>query len=181
MLWFVVRLTLLSCILSSALRAAQPRDFERPPIWRLPSPPGLREMILSAGYIFQGKVLSIQQVASGVPEGTAIMSVTFRVVQGLRGVRTGEIFTIREWAGLWRAGERYRVGENVVLFLHRPSRLGLTSPVAGPFGRFAVDAQGQMMMDEARGTILFPGPVMRPPVRLSPKRFFTLVGRDVRE
>jgi hypothetical protein len=35
----------------------------------------------------------------------------------------------------------------VLLFLYSPSKLGLTSPVAGGIGKFAVDAQGRIVMN----------------------------------
>lgn len=64
----------------------------------------------------------------------------------MRGTSAGQSLTIHEWAGLWMRGERYRVGENVLLFLYAPSKLGLSSPVAGPLGRFALDSQGKIVM-----------------------------------
>jgi hypothetical protein len=74
------------------------------------------------------------------------------VEQGIRGTQTGRTLTIREWAGLWNNGERYRVGESVVLFLHAPSRLGLTSPLGGVQGRYNIDAHGNVLL----GTEIFP-------------------------
>ncbi|MGA8618051.1 MAG: hypothetical protein WB660_05965 [Candidatus Sulfotelmatobacter sp.] len=64
----------------------------------------------------------------------------------MRGASIGEKLTIHEWAGLWTRGERYRVGERVLLFLYSPSRLGLTSPVAGAIGRFAIDSEGKIVL-----------------------------------
>lgn len=64
----------------------------------------------------------------------------------MRGTSPGQLLTIQEWAGLWTGGERYRVGERVLLFLYSPSKLGLTSPVGGAMGRFAVDSQGKIVM-----------------------------------
>ena len=65
----------------------------------------------------------------------------------MRGTRAGEILSIREWAGLWNSGDRYRPGERFLLFLYSPSRLGLTSPVGGQSGRFAVDSGGSVILD----------------------------------
>jgi len=45
---------------------------------------------------------------------------------------------------LWSFGLRYRRGERALLFLYPPSRLGLTSWVGGPLGRFAVDSTGSV-------------------------------------
>ncbi len=64
----------------------------------------------------------------------------------MRGTASGQSVTIHEWAGLWSRGDRYRVGEHVLLFLYPPSRLGLTSPVSGAMGRFAVGRQGQILL-----------------------------------
>ena len=104
--------------------------------------PGLRTVTRAAGTIFGGTVASVRRLTANKPNELETMEITFRVEQGVRGVQRGQTLTIREWAGLWAAGERYQPGQRVFLFLYPPSRLGLTSPVGGPQGRFAVDAQG---------------------------------------
>ena len=43
-------------------------------------------------------------------------------------------------------GQRYRVGERVLLFLYPPSKLGLTSCVGGRMGRFTVDPWGRVLL-----------------------------------
>jgi hypothetical protein len=117
-----------------------------------------RQLAHSAGIIFLGRVTSVGSVASatstsgrfpqlsGLAAGAQSESVTFRVEHGLRGSSSGERLTIHEWAGLRNSGERYRVGERVLLFLYTPSKLGLTSPVAGSMGRFAIDGEGKVRM-----------------------------------
>jgi hypothetical protein len=95
----------------------------------------------AAGTIFRGTVMSVQLLKAVRSGAMETMQVKFRVDEAFRGVRKGQSLTIREWSGLWVAGERYRVGEQVVLFLYPPSRLGLTSPVGGRLGRFDVDQQ----------------------------------------
>lgn len=75
------------------------------------------------------------------------IQIRFQVDRAVQGARAGQPITIREWAGLWAAGERYRVGERVMLFLYPPSKLGLTSPVGGGQGRFAVDDQGRVLIE----------------------------------
>ena len=75
------------------------------------------------------------------------VQITFRVEQAMRGTRNGQILTIREWAGLWNSGDRYRLGERLLLFLYSPGKLGLTSPVGGPWGRFAVDSGGNIVSE----------------------------------
>ena len=105
------------------------------------SVPSLAQLARKAGYVFDGTVLSVVRVGKA-PNAVPAMQITFRVERGIRGTQTGQVLTVREWAGLWEAGERYRPGERVVLFLYPLSKLGLTSPVAGAFGRFAVDSKG---------------------------------------
>src|SRR5207245_10411476 len=84
----------------------------------------------NSGYIFSGTVLKIQRTTAG-ENAIAFTQVSFRVDQAIRGVRAGEILTIREWSGLWTSGERYRPGERVLLFLYPASKLGFASPVGG--------------------------------------------------
>src|SRR5438105_6929599 len=108
--------------------------------------PGLRTVTRAAGTIFGGTVASVRRLTANKPNELETMEITFRVEQGVRGVQRGQTLTIREWAGLWAAGERYQPGQRVFLFLYPPSRLGLTSPVGGPQGRFAVDAQGRVLL-----------------------------------
>jgi len=103
--------------------------------------PDLRAVVHRSGTIFVGKVVSIEP-----PTGPCCLTsvrVTFMVEQAMRGdVIVGEHFSIREWPGLWTAGPRYRVGERLVLFLYPPSKLGLTSPVDGKWGRVPVTRDG---------------------------------------
>ena len=108
----------------------------------------LRQLTRDSGYIFAGSVSTIERVAAKSSSDVATVRVTFLVEQGIRGVRTGQTLVIREWGGLWEQGERYRPGERVFLFLYRPSKLGLTSPVAGALGRFAVDKAGQINLQD---------------------------------
>jgi len=108
--------------------------------------PGLRRVTRAAGTIFGGTVASVRRLTANKPNELETMELTFRAEQGVRGVQRGQTLTIREWAGLWAAGERYQPGQRVFLFLYPPSRLGLTSPVGGPQGRFAVDAQGRVLL-----------------------------------
>src|SRR6202043_392253 len=68
--------------------------------------------------------------------------------------------TIHEWAGLWTSGERYRVGEHVLLFLYLPGKLGLTSPVAGAMGRFATDSQGRIVLNARHVAALADDPIL---------------------
>ena len=66
-----------------------------------------------------------------------------QVEQALRGLRTGQRYTIREWSGLWMSAPHYRLGQRMMLFHYGPSRAGLTSPVEGSLGRYDIDRSGQ--------------------------------------
>jgi hypothetical protein len=117
-----------------------------PPIGRYPRPPGpigFTQIAAPAGIIFSGTVTAVSPASAKGERATAI---TFKVNKAIRGARAGQNLTIHEWAGLWSHGERYRVGERVFLFLYRPSRLGLTSPVAGGMGRFAMNSVGGILL-----------------------------------
>jgi len=129
----------------------------------------------SSGYIFAGTVKSVERVAPK-GNGVATVQISFHVDEAMRGVRTGQTLAIREWAGLWETGERYRPGERVLLFLYPPSKLGLTSPVGGRMGRFRIGPDGGVIFDP--GPIGFPAP--HPPrvvgplpgkTRVSPREF----------
>lgn len=140
--------------------------------------PGLQPIVRPAGYIFAGKVLAIHYEPVSASGQVPSVRITFRIEDGIRGARAGESVTIREWAGLWNAGERYRVGERVVLFLYPASKLGLTSPVGAALGRFAIDQSGHVITDSQQAS-MFRGleprtPILRGRIRL---RDFTRVVR----
>ena len=124
----------------------------RSPLSRHPPP-----LIQSSGYIFAGTVKSVERAAPK-GNGVATVQINFHVDQGMRGVRTGQMLAIREWAGLWQSGERYRPGERVLLFLYPPSKLGLTSPVQGPMGHFRIGPDGRVVVDPGRIGFLSPRP-----------------------
>jgi hypothetical protein len=111
---------------------------------------GLGQLSQKSGYIFAGTVTAVEPLAATTATQVATMRISFRVDEAIRGVRAGQTLTIREWAGLWESGERYRPGERVLLFLYPPSKLGLTSPVGGPLGRFPVDPSGHVVLDPSR-------------------------------
>src|SRR5262249_17838675 len=110
----------------------------------------LQQLTQKAGYIFSGTVLSVERTPPKTQHEVATVQITFRVEQAVRGVSSRQILTIHEWAGLWDSGDRYRRGEQVFLFLYQPSRLGLTSPVNGNYGRFKLDSNGRIMLNAAR-------------------------------
>ena len=139
-------------VLGSCLTA-----MERPERASEPVLPNLASLSRSAGYIFAGTVQAVERVAPRRSGSVAVMRITFRVDNAIRGVHTGQKLVIREWAGLWTSGERYRPGQRVMLFLYPPSKLGLTSPVGGDRGHFKIDDGGR---------IVVPRRVLSPPATL---------------
>jgi hypothetical protein len=90
-----------------------------------------------ADVIFAGQVLAIRRPNEGVVE------VEFRVDQAVRGSVGGTTYILREWAGLWAAGgQRYRVGQRLLMMLHAPSVGGLSSPVGGLDGAIPIRQGG---------------------------------------
>jgi hypothetical protein len=154
---------LLGLVLLGSLPAAAVKPLDPPGIRILPQRPSLT---LKAGYIFSGTVKAVERVTPRA-NGVAVMRITFHVDQGLRGTVTGQTLVIREWAGLWQAGDRYRPGERVMLFLYPPSKLGLTSPVGGESGRFGVDPGGRVIIEPRKvgpGRTHLPANLRMPPL-----------------
>lgn len=141
-----LRLCGLGLVLISGSAVGQNALAKKPP----PAVSGLRSLTRNAGYIFDGTVLAVEQVAPSESNSLATVQITFRVEQAIRGTRFGQVLIIREWAGLWNSGERYRPGQRILLFLYSPSKLGLTSPVGGPLGRFSVDSNGNALVENGR-------------------------------
>jgi hypothetical protein len=104
------------------------------------------DLARASGTIFSGTVTRIERRPANHAQALTSVAITLHVEGAIRGVRQGEDFTLFEWAGLWSSGQRYRIGERVLLFLYPASKLGLTSCVAGPIGRFAVDAWGRVLL-----------------------------------
>jgi len=130
------------------------------PVWlaaqqiQIKTSPSLQRMMRPAGYIFAGTVQAIAYEPATIPGEVPTVRITFRVEQGLRGTQAGTSLTIREWAGLWNAGERYHTGERVVLFLYPVSKVGLTSPVGASQGRFSVDPSGRVILDREQASMI---------------------------
>jgi hypothetical protein len=121
--------------------------------------PSLRELSRQSAYIFAGTVIAVEHEPSNSGQ-LPVMRITFRVNQAIRGVADRQFLVLREWAGLWDSGDRYRVGQRLLLFLYRPSRLGLTSPVRGSLGRFVMNTNGEVVLQEARRAALFSDPAL---------------------
>lgn len=98
-------------VLTSITFAEMPRPIELPPIPRLPS------LTAKAGYIFSGTVKSVQPLAPHSTNSMPVMRITFQVEHGFSGVKSGQLLVIHECMGVWQAGDRYRPGQRVMLFL----------------------------------------------------------------
>lgn len=141
-------------------RFAEPvRHFPRFPVVGTDSsslPPFAR----AAGTIFSGTVTRIERTPAHSGQTVATVSVTFRVESAIRGATPGNDLTISQWAGLWATGQRYRVGEKLMLFLYPNSKLGLTSWVGGSMGRFALDASGRVLLNSQQLSAFRKDPVV---------------------
>jgi hypothetical protein len=139
-------------------------------------PPGtitFSRIARAAGTIFLGTVTKIESGPERGGRSIATVAVTFHVERGLRGVTAGESFTILQWLGVWTGGQQYQVGERLLLLLYPPSKLGLTSAVAGPMGQFRVDPAGGILLSGQqlaafRGSSLLTGPSLTGPSLTGP-------------
>jgi hypothetical protein len=116
----------------------------RPPV----APPGtfgLTQLTQAAGTIFAGTVTAVAHHSTPGSPAIETVDITFHVEHAIRGATPGESLTITQWMGLWSSGQRYRVGERLLLFLYPPSKLGLTSCVGAGMGRFSFDAWGHVL------------------------------------
>jgi len=119
-----------------------------------PLPTQPRPVMQSAGFAFAGTVEAVEHIAPAGRNRIGTTRITFHVDTPIRGVRAGQTLVVTEWAGLWASGERYRAGERVCLLLYPPSKLGLTSPVRGPAGRFRVRGPGRIVVPPRQRGIL---------------------------
>lgn len=145
----------------------QPLPWQ-PPVF--PTPLGVVHLARAAGIIFSGTVIRVEQVSKDIPgEAIGTVAVTFHVEKAIRGARAGESLTISQWIGLWSSGQRYRVGERVLLFLYPRSRIGMTSCVGASVGRFAVDLAGNVSLSAQQISAFQADPVLggKSRVRLS--------------
>ena len=161
-----------------------------PPLRAQEQPPGplsnrsvLLQMTRHSAYIFAGRVTSIAQAKPTPPKEVATVQITFHVERAIRGVRAGQSLSIREWSGLWQAGERYRVGERLLLFLYPASKLGLTSPVGGALGRIPLDSNDEAVLAQVQREVLIgdPDPPLRGRGRLSSQDLARRIRRAIEE
>lgn len=113
----------------------------------IPNPIGFPQLARAAGTIFSGTVAAVAHRPPAHGQAIGSVAITFHVEQAIRGATPGEDLTISQWMGTWSSGQRYCVGERVMLFLYPPSKLGLTSSVGAGLGRFAVDPVGRVLLN----------------------------------
>ncbi len=107
----------------------------------------LVEMTERAEKVFHGKCLSREIVddSTNIP----IVEYKFQVKQAIKGVTDGETLVFRQVDGsqVGKPGipgvPQYKVGQELVLFLRKPSQRGLTSPVGLGQGTFVVHKNGR--------------------------------------
>ncbi len=112
---------------ANGVSVALPADAA-PPAAPATTEDALHALADAAAVIFAGEVLRVQQSGDSV-------QIDLRVDDGIRGVTTGDTYTLREWAGLWPTqADRLRVGQRAMYLLHAPSVGGFSSPVGGVDG-----------------------------------------------
>src|ERR1700739_1565071 len=105
-------LTLTCCVV---LLAAQTKSVSSPLINA-----DLQRVARKAALIFTGTVISIVPVRATGSDEINTVEITFQVEQALRGLRTGQRYTIREWSGLWMSAPHYRLCPRTVFVPYCP-------------------------------------------------------------
>lgn len=125
----------------------------------------LEEMVEMADRVFRGRCLSVRSVA-GV-HGFDAVEYTFEISEGVKGTRTGRQVVFRQLQTA-RDGLRgipgmpaFEQGQDLLVFLHGDSRLGLTSPVGFSQGVFRVQdtAEGPQVVNGLNNRNLMYGEV----------------------
>ena len=103
-------------------------------------PRDLVDLTLTANQIVQGRVVAVAVDNHSEYKNIKILSLTLALDDVLKG-SAGTTVTLHQF--LWDIrdisdGAGYRVGDEVLLFLNKPTSLGLTSPVGLEQGRFRV-------------------------------------------
>ncbi len=121
----------------------------------------MEKLARPAGIIFSGAVVRVEreQNESGKP---ASVRIEFRVEEAVRGCYAGETIEVAEWAELWARHDRYRVGQQVLLFLYPRNAAGLTSPVAGDLGVLTLGSDGLVRLTLQQAALSSSQPGERP-------------------
>lgn len=97
----------------------------------------LHEMSDRADVIFVGQVVAIRPHDGG-GVGAGFVEVDFQVAQAIRDCNDGT-YVLREWGGLWSGnGQRYQVGQRLLMLLHAAGASGMSSPVGGLDGAIPI-------------------------------------------
>lgn len=109
----------------------------------------LHTMEQQAAVIFAGQVIAVRRL-SGASGATGVVEIEFAVDDAVRGV-SGNTYTLREWAGMWAAGDQpLRAGQHYLMLLHAPSAAGLSSPVGGMDGAIPIRGGAEEPAVQAR-------------------------------
>lgn len=107
-------------------------------------PLSLQEMVATSGFIFSGKVITLQS-ARDAATGFIVTCATVAVQDAVRGV-TGDHFIFKQYGGSYQGlnvfvadMSYFSVGEEVVAFLYPISTLGLTSPLGVAEGKWTIE------------------------------------------
>ena len=143
-----------------SLPSVDARSHRAPFMPALRERPALPDLVRAAGMIFSATVKAIERRPATAGQSIATVAITLHVERAVRGVTPGDDVTVSQWIGLWSGGQRYRVGERVLLFLYPRSKLGLTSCVGGTLGRFNMDAWGRVLLSAQHLTAFQKDPVL---------------------
>jgi hypothetical protein len=118
-------------------------------------PRNLSDLSSTADRIIQGKVISVRVEQHPDYKNLKTLLIALEVDDTLKG-GTSRTFTFRQF--IWDVrdisdGAGYRIGDEVLLFLNRPTPLGLISPVGLEQGRFRVvkDRNGEDLAINGNG------------------------------
>jgi hypothetical protein len=167
--------------------AVSPPYTVQPPSLRLPGPDpihpwpyrpaappgtfGLRELAKASGMIFSATVTGVARRHTTGGDSLGAIAITFHVENSIHGAIPGEDLTVVQWIGLWSGGQRYRVGDRALFFLYPPSKLGLTSCVGWPLGRFSLDSSGHVLLSAQQFSAFRRDPVLGGKSRVSFRDF----------
>ena len=105
-------------------------------------PQNLSEIVHSAGRIFAGHCVKVNEINSDETSGgLPVIEYTFSITDPVKGVGGKEKITFKQWAPTARVG-KYEEGKKYVLFLYPDSDRSLTSPVGFSQGLFEVESRG---------------------------------------
>ncbi|WP_287128787.1 hypothetical protein [Candidatus Cyanaurora vandensis] len=148
---FLVRLMCIAPLLGTAPGFAQ-----------IARPLDLAELSQRAGQVVVGRCVEVQTESLAGYANIPVTKITLAVSQVLKGTPT-QTLVFRQYGASNDPGlphlKGFQKGEEVLLLLRTPSKVGLTSPVGIEQGRFAIrdDAQGVKVAQNGRSNWdLFP-------------------------